>query len=304
MDPKPVPHTARSRLRVFSRRSVAVLPTLFTLGNLLCGFAAVFVASRDGAMPLHWTPLTWAAILVLLGLVLDGLDGTVARLTHSESGLGEQLDSIADMVTFGVAPAFMLMQLIGVGTPWLGMSEQADTLFDRVAVIIAGIYVVCAALRLARFNIEAGRDEHRSFKGLPSPGAAGTVASLVLLHQHFWSGDGEPWTVNAAAVVMLVITLMVAIAMVSQFNYLHLMNRYVQGQAPFSTMLKVVIIGLLLVIDPRWALAVGFVWYSLSAPVMAGYRWAAGRPVIVDEDEDTPDAPTPPHEARATAGRP
>ena len=78
---------------------------------------------------------------------------------------------------------------------------------------------------------------------------------------------------------------LVAIAMVSQFNYVHLMNRYVRGRAPFATMLKAVIIGLLLIVDPRWALAAGFVWYAMSAPVMAGYRWAAGRPAIIDDDD-------------------
>ena len=120
--------------------------------------------------------MTFAALWIFLGLILDGLDGRIARMTRSESELGEQLDSMADMVTFGVAPAFICVQLAGIGTPFFGMS---DTLYDRLGLVIAGIYVACAGLRLARFNIDPGDDDHRSFKGLPSPGAGGTVASLV-----------------------------------------------------------------------------------------------------------------------------
>ncbi len=282
----------RSRFRMFSRRSVAVLPTLFTLGNLLCGFTAVFIASRadDVDMPFQWTPLTFAAILILIGLVLDGLDGAIARLIRSESDLGEQLDSLADMVTFGVAPAFMVMQLVGIGAPWLGMSAKADTLFDRVALAIAGIYVVCAGLRLARFNIETGENEARSFKGLPTPGAAGTVASLALLHQHFLAHyPDQHWSVGLAAYFMVFVTLMVAITMVSQFRYPHLANRYMRGRAPFVRILGAMMVGLLLVIHPRWGLAVGFSLYAILTPLTGVYHWVMGHSAIVDED-DSPDS--------------
>ena len=103
---------------------------------------------------------------------------------------------MADMVTFGVAPAFLAVQLIGVETPFVSMAN--DQMFDRVVVMVACIYVACTALRLARFNIiqatEADKTNHLSFEGLPSPGAAGTVASLVLLHQHFFGGWQPRWT--------------------------------------------------------------------------------------------------------------
>lgn len=273
----------RRRLhRRVARRGIAVLPTLFTLANLLCGFASIFIASRptpppDDPLPFGWSPLTMAAAFVFLGLAMDGLDGRVARLTRSFSDLGAQLDSMADMVTFGVAPAFMVVQLIGVRAPFVSeMHPQGSILFDRLAIICACIYVACVALRLARFNIESpppGEAEHSLFKGLPSPGAAGTVASLILLHQSFLAHyPPDHLVIRAAAVGMVMITLLCALAMVSQFRYVHLMNRYVRGQAPFNTIAKAVIIGLLLVVRLQETLAAAFVIYSLSAPSIWLYR--------------------------------
>lgn len=266
-----------------ARRGVSVLPTLFTLGNLLSGCAAIFVASRpaDVELPFDWTPLTFASLLIFLGMALDGLDGRIARLTRSISDIGGQLDSMADMVTFGVAPAFIAVQLVGVETPFVSESALADQYFDRVALLIGAIYAACAALRLARFNIEnAGPDEahHLSFKGLPSPGAAGTVASLVLLHQHFLAHSVEPkWMVHAAAVGMIATTLLAALGMVSSFRYVHVMNRYVRNRAAFGSLAKAVVVALLLLVHPQGALAGAFVLYALSAPVAAMSRWFGRR---------------------------
>jgi CDP-diacylglycerol--serine O-phosphatidyltransferase len=265
--------------RGVARMSLAVVPTLFTLGNMLCGFAAIFVASSSierEQLPFQWTALTFAAFFIFLGMLLDGLDGHMARMTRSFSDLGEQLDSLADMVTFGVAPAIMAVHLVNVGMPFV--SEATDGPFNRAALVIAGIYVVCAALRLARFNVEKNQEpeDHNYFSGLPSPGAAGTVAALVLLHQHFLSRSIQHWSVTLAAGAMVAVMLLVAIAMVSQFRYVHVMNRYVRGRAPFGTMVKAVIIGLLLVVWPQGFMALGLVAYALSAPATAVYRWIMG----------------------------
>ena len=270
----------QKRRRV-ARKTVAVLPTLLTLGNLLSGFAAIFAASRlledPSALPFDWTPLTFAAIFIFLGMAFDSLDGGVARLTRSATELGEQLDSMADMVTFGVAPAFLAVQLVGVGVPFISELENDDALFDRIAIVVAAIYVVCSALRLARFNIELeGDDEasHASFKGLPSPGAAGTVASLILLHQHFLARyPADHWSVEVAAVVMVGVMLLAALAMVSAFRYVHVVNRFLRGRAPIGSLAHAVIVALLLVVYPQAALAGIFVLYALSAPVSAARRW-------------------------------
>lgn len=269
------------RLRA-TRKTLGVLPSMLTLGNLLCGFVSVFLASRpaDTALPMGWTPLTYAGIMIFLGMLLDGLDGSVARMTRTTSTLGEQLDSMADMVTFGVAPAFLAVQLVGVQTPYLAV--HTDLLFDRVVLVIACIYVACTALRLARFNVEVHQPlekDHGSFKGLPSPGAAGTVASLALLHQHLlavfhlkhenmdmlWM----PTPARLASVAMVVIMLLAAFAMVSKLRYAHIVNRLVGSQrAKISTLVKFVVVLLILAIYPRQSLAAAFCLYALSAPIV------------------------------------
>lgn len=289
-----------------ARKGVAVLPTLFTLGNLLAGCAAIFLASRPEniELPFDWSPLTFAAVCIFVGMAFDGLDGRIARLTRSVSGLGEQLDSMSDMVTFGVAPAFIAVQLVGVGVPFVAdpsldvasVTLVQDRFFDRIAIVVAAIYACCAALRLARFNVEVTLPEeadHNSFKGLPSPGAAGTVASLVLLHEHFLKNYPErDLLVQAASYAMVAVMLLAALAMVSQFRYVHVLNRYVRNRAPFDTVAKAVIVLLLMAVHLQGSLAAAFVLYALSAPAVGIYRWATGaaRPAPVA----TPNGDPPP----------
>lgn len=266
----------RRRRARLAGKTIAVLPTMFTLGNLLCGFMAVFVASRPVDTPMmfvDWTPLTCAALFIFLGQIFDALDGRVARLTRSTSDLGEQLDSMADMVSFGVAPAFILVQLIGVQAPFF--SDAGDSVYDRLGLVIAGIYVACAGLRLARFNIEQEDDSvksHLYFDGLPSPGAAGAVAGLALLHQHVWAHQPDATGGNIAAYVMLVATLLCALSMVSRYRYVHVMNKYVRGRAPFLSVAVAVMVLLLLLVWPQPAIAGGFVAYALSGPAAALLR--------------------------------
>jgi CDP-diacylglycerol--serine O-phosphatidyltransferase len=270
---------------------MGMLPSLITLCNLLCGFLAIFVASRDPSvkLPFDWSPLTVASLFIFLGMVFDGLDGRVARMTHNTSDLGEQLDSMADMVTFGVAPAFIAVQLAGVKTPFL--SAHNDSLLDRTTLAIAAIYVACAALRLARFNIEAHKpteSDHMSFKGLPSPGAAGTVAALALLHQKLVAGyphaEGlmgqaeSTWGTFISEVGITGVMLLVALAMVSRLRYVHLLNRYFRGRAKFSRLAAIVVVALLLFVNPQGSFAALFVLYAISAPMLWLFRTIVGRP--------------------------
>ncbi len=267
------PHGKRRRKLRVRKLPISVLPTMLTLGNVLCGFMAVFFASRpDGTdFPFDWTPLTFAAMAIFAGMVFDGLDGRVARLTRSTSAFGEQLDSMADMVTFGVAPAFIAVQLVDAGAPYF--SESADHLFGRATLIIALIYVACAALRLARYTV-ATMEKHsvnpNLFTGLPSPGAAGTVAALALLHQHVLFGksviNADSWFIDVARIGMVSVMLLTALAMVSKFPYTHVMNRYLRDRAKIGTVAMYVIVVLLLLIVPQWTLAFAFVAYALSAP--------------------------------------
>ena len=219
-------------------------------------------------MPFGWTPITFAALFIFVGQICDALDGRVARLTRSTSDLGEQLDSMADMVSFGVAPAFILVQVVQVQGPYF--TDTGDTFFDRLGLIIACIYVACAGLRLARFNVglqdTAKPKKHYHFEGLPSPGAAGTVAGLALLHQHQWAGHPEGLNADLAAYGLVAVTLLCALAMVSRLPYVHVINRYVRGKAPFGTVAVAVVVLLLTLIWPQPAIAGAFVAYALSAP--------------------------------------
>ena len=275
------PRSRRKRMRV-RRLPVSVLPTMLTLGNVLCGFAAVFFASRvpgEAELPFNWSPLSFAAGLIFLGMIFDALDGRVARLTNSTSELGEQLDSMADMVTFGVAPAFIAVQLVGAGVPYI--SGDADHLFGRATLVIGCVYVACAALRLARYTVEARAKRHAAdpniFSGLPSPGAGGAIAALALLHQHIFFGEHQseapPWVVEAAAYGMVAVLGLTALAMVSKLPYTHVMNRYIRDRAKVGTVAAYAIVGLLLMIYPQWSLAAGFTAYALSAPA----RWVWGK---------------------------
>ncbi|MHC4217626.1 MAG: CDP-alcohol phosphatidyltransferase family protein [Planctomycetota bacterium] len=259
---------------------VSVMPTLCTLGNLVAGFAAIFYASKpeDFVGPWGWSGLWLAGVLVFLGMLLDAVDGWVARLTRSISELGSHLDSLADAVTFGVAPAFMLLQLVGhylsdaQGRSIIG--PEADDVLGKVVWAVAVVYVCCAALRLARFNVEAGpsRIERGSaFRGLPSPGAAGAITSLILLHQYLivdlFAEDIPTSFARGAALGMPFVALLCGLAMVSSIPYPHLTNRYLYGPRSFGYVARLVVL-LALAIWFLWGtLALVFTVYVLSGPV-------------------------------------
>jgi CDP-diacylglycerol--serine O-phosphatidyltransferase len=296
------PHAQTNRRKRIRRRMIATLPTMLTLGNLLCGFAAIFYASRSPDvqhMLPQFTPLMIAAGFIFIGMVFDALDGRVARMTHQTSDLGEQLDSMADMVCCGVAPAFLVIHLIGIGTPFFG-AAAVDTLFDRLVLVVGGLYVACCGLRLARFNAEIDLPEevdHSSFKGMPSPAAAGVVASLVLVHQKLTSeairvADGAPVTAetlksaaDAVAIGMVALTLLVAIAMVSNVRYTHFANRFLKGRAPFHMFAMVVILVGLMLIEPTITVAALFVIYAISGPVGLFWKKESTEPIEPEDDE-------------------
>ncbi len=259
--------------------SMSVLPTLCTLGNLIAGFAAIHYAAREPNVRLlwhDWTPLSLAGALIFFGMLLDAVDGSLARLTRSNSPLGAQLDSLADVVTFGVAPAFITIRLITnhlAGDQFI-IGPEADNVFGKIIWGAAAVYVSCTALRLARFNVEmdnAEVNDHSLFRGLPSPGAAGTVASLVILHQHLmvkFFGDAAPGTfIKGAALGIPAIMLLCAFAMVSNIPYLHFTNRFVRGPRDFPYIVRTVVILTFAIWWFQFALAAAFTIYALSGPV-------------------------------------
>ncbi len=271
------------RRRAIHLPPMSVLPTLCTLGNLVAGFAAIVYAARpvDFRGPWGWSGLTFAGVLVILGMLLDAVDGWAARLTRSNSPLGGHLDSLADAVTFGVAPAFMMLQLVGrhlvaEGTTII-IGPEADDALGKVVWAIAVVYVCCAALRLARFNVERGPapiERRGNFRGLPSPGAAGAVTGLIVLHQHLLGGKlGELPTAlpRAAAFGIPFMAVLCALAMVSSIPYAHVTNRYLFGARSFAYVVRLVVLLALAIWFPPQMLAILFTAYALSGPVQMVY---------------------------------
>ncbi|UCD76435.1 MAG: phosphatidylcholine/phosphatidylserine synthase [Phycisphaerales bacterium] len=284
-------HRRRRRRRL---PPVRVAPTLLTLGNLIAGFAAIHYAAKplDFTGPWGWSSLTLAGALIFLGMFLDSIDGSVARLTRSSSDLGTQLDSLADLVTCGVAPAFMMLRLVSHYLPPDGetmiLGPEADNAFAKIVWGVAAVYVCCACMRLARFNIEVpggAVEDHMVFRGLPSPGAAGAIASLIVLHQHvLHESQTSPEDVSVlfarwTAFGMPLVTLLCAVAMVSSIPYVHIMNRYVRGRRSFAYVARLVIPLFLAIWWFQEMLALAFTLYTVYPPLrMTASRLRGRRP--------------------------
>jgi CDP-diacylglycerol---serine O-phosphatidyltransferase len=290
--PTASPRQAKSESRE-PRAIMSVFPTLCTLGNLVAGFAAIHYAAKpvDYIGPLGWSGLSIAAMLVFVGMIFDAIDGSIARLTKSTTDLGAQLDSLCDMVTFGLVPAFMTIVLVShyVGDPATSrdvtlIGPGADTIFGRVIWAVAAVYVCCAALRLARFNVEtpsSAVQNHMVFRGLPSPGAAGAVVSLILLQQYvdarFADDEVPQHFVRAWALGIPFIVILTAIGMVSSLPYVHVVNRYFRGRRSFQYVTYLVILLVLFIWEFQYVLALAFCAYALSAPVKAVWQLARRR---------------------------
>lgn len=222
------------------RRSIYFLPNLITTAALYFGFFAI-VQSSKGNFEL-------AASAVFAAMVLDALDGRVARLTHTTSDFGAEYDSLSDVIAFGLAPALIVYE-------WALFS------MNRLGWLVAFIYVACTALRLARFNIRAVLDK-RYFMGLPSPAAAAVLAAWVWLIESY---DFDPIYLQY---VTWVLTLCVAGAMVSNIKFRSFKDMDLKGRVPFIALLPVVLFFVLLAFDAPLVLFVIFFVYFLSGPLL------------------------------------
>ena len=289
---RPMHRSKRRRQMPKGVPPISTLPTLMTLGNLLCGFAAIHYASKPVEITsiFGWSSLTVAGLLIFLGMFFDSIDGTIARLTKSTSEVGAALDSLADVVTFGVAPAVMMLRLITyyyygpevAQTAVLG-NESGDV-FAKIVWGIAAVYLCCATLRLARFQVEtpsASIEDHRYFKGLPTPGAAGAVASLIVLHQHLLF-SGESLKNEAVALPSFfamgipIVTLLCAIGMISKIKYAHFVNRYLGSKQDFTWFARIMIPLVFLSLWPQITFAVGFTAYAVSGPITSLFGRSRG----------------------------
>jgi CDP-diacylglycerol---serine O-phosphatidyltransferase len=247
-----VPPERRRRRIPPLRSGVYILPNLFTTGGLVSGFYSI-ICTHDGRY-------RSAAYMILLAQVCDMLDGRVARLTRATSSFGVEYDSLADLVAFGVAPAFLVYTW--ALTPW-----------GRWGWLAATAYVVCAALRLARFNVQITTVEKRHFIGLPSPAAADVIAATVLLFYYLDVGHEMP-TKNA---VMPLVIFGVAALMVSEVRYFSFKEVKLHHRHPFPVLLGLIAIVLLTIGAHQPMLFLVMVGFALSGPVGAVWRFVRRR---------------------------
>lgn len=266
-------------------RMIAVLPTMLTLGNAACGFGAVTFAARLGPEQAGENNLLIASLLIFFGMVFDALDGHAARLTNQTSELGAQLDSLCDAITFGIAPAFLMLQFVGHEHVGSGTGRHLD-FPQRFLWTIGLLYVLSTILRLARFNVETEEDDsHEFFSGLPSPAAAGTIAAfpigmpelkrIALLTDSPRLAD---WLLPGAKILMVGVTLAVACLMVSRIHYPHVFNQWIRGRRSRRQVIKLVFAVAAVFWIHELALPLLLCWFAFAAPLQAGWKeLASGR---------------------------
>lgn len=261
-------------------RNTAALPALVTLLNGISGFLAIHYATKAGLGQASVGNLNLSAFCIFAAMVFDGLDGRLARMTRHVSDFGGQLDSLCDAVSFGVAPAMLMVQTVATYLPGgeFDMFHQNSTMPGKLIFAIAILYVCCGILRLARFNTENAPDtlKHMSFKGLPIPGAAATVAAIVLLfdsvrkvapNSPLQSLRQADWLEASIEIALPVTMALVALAMISKFRYVHVVNRFVVGKKPFGYLVKALVVILLGLAYPELMLALTTLAYAASGPL-------------------------------------
>ncbi len=268
-----IPGRKRRRKKKRKRRlTLAVLPTLLTLGNAVCGLAAISIAMSSN---LDWeleNQLLVAGILIFAGMLFDALDGSAARMTGQESQFGAELDSLCDAITFGTAPAVIVWQYSeGIGLP------------RKVTWAIGALFTLCVLIRLARFNVETTEDDpHDGFEGLPSPAAAGTIAAFVIAMPELTAYTTETTSQTGkqlaeqfllgSQIFVAALTVTLAYLMVSRFQYPHVFQQLLRGRrAPHQIgQALFVLIGAFLL---HWlALPIAFCYYAFASPVKTVFR--------------------------------
>ena len=245
------------------RKGIYMVPNMITLAALFGGFYAIVMA-MNGKFEL-------ATMAIFASMVLDSLDGRVARMTNTQSAFGEQMDSLSDMVSFGAAPALVayIWTLNGLG---------------RWGWIAAFVYCACAALRLARFNVNTGVVDKRYFQGLPSPAAAAIVAGFI------WLATDAQLNPVAMRWVMFGITLFAGLTMVTNVPFYSFKDLSLKRSVPFASLILVLLGIAVINIDPPTVLFGLFVAYGLSGYAVLAWRKSKGRPSsIISTSTDEPE---------------
>ncbi|MCP4488240.1 MAG: CDP-diacylglycerol--serine O-phosphatidyltransferase [Gammaproteobacteria bacterium] len=235
------------------RKGIFLLPNLFTTGALFAGFYAI-IAAMKGDFEI-------ASTVIFLAMILDGLDGRVARMTNTQSAFGAEYDSLSDMVSFGVAPGLVMYQ-------WsLVYLVDVSSFWGKLGWLAAFIYTTCTALRLARFNTQIGIADKRYFQGLASPAAAAVVMGAVwVCETYLISGEDVKY-------LALVLTALAGGLMVSNFSYYSFKDLDLRKKVPFVAVLVVMLVFVFLSIETATVLFLFFVTYMLSGPIISLFRW-------------------------------
>jgi len=257
------------RVRKQRLKYITILPSLITVLNGVCGFAAIVFASKGAIstdeFSYHKLQLPYFAMagyMILLAMLADMLDGRLARMSKSTSSFGGQLDSLCDIVSFGVAPAFLMLKILEHKfVTSVGLNPVVSDFLQRFIWLAAAAYISCTAIRLARFNVENEEDEsaHMSFIGLPSPAAAGVIVSLVIFQQ-----ENTP-NFNAIIYALPFLTLAVAVLMVSRIRYPHIVNQYFKGKKPFAHLIRVLLLLAFVIWSRQAALVLIFCSFAASS---------------------------------------
>lgn len=270
-------------------KPVAILPTLCTLGNTFCGFLAIAKVADALLDPSAFVShILFAAWMIFLAMFFDALDGRIARLTNQASDFGAQLDSLTDLITFGVAPAFLVKVVFDYELTAAGHPYQ-----KKFTLLLSVIYVICATLRLARFTLETdvGEEAHEKFYGLPSPAAAGVVASTAFLvfERESPLASVSPETRLLIIKAYLGLLPLLGLMMVSRIEYVHLVSRWGRGRRPFIHLVAIVVILLAAFMYHEVMFFLCFGGYAVAGPLMSFAERSAGRRIFAPPDTGEPD---------------
>ena len=221
------------------KKGIHILPSLFTTGNVFCGFYAFIAVLNE--------QFYFAAWAIVAGMIFDGLDGRIARLTKTTSAFGEQYDSLADIITFGMAPAFLAYS-------WVLKP------FGRLGWMAAFLFLLCAALRLARFNVTKPEIRSEHFVGLPSPASAVVIASIVIAFEDLFATRMNPF-------IMVMVVYALAFLMVSNIKYPAFKRFDFKKRVVFSRFLFVILFIYVLATIPRVALFILGITYAIIGPI-------------------------------------
>jgi CDP-diacylglycerol--serine O-phosphatidyltransferase len=252
----------KKRFRRTDGKGIFILPNLFTSSSLFCGFFAI-ISSIQGRYEA-------AAIAIVIAAIFDGLDGRIARFTKTTSHFGVEYDSLSDLVAFGVAPAILAFL-------W-GLQP-----FGRLGWLAAFMYVICGALRLARFNVEKSSEQTSYFKGLPIPAAACFLASMVLYESSI-NGFSE-----SRHIISIVIIYVLSFLMVSSIRYMSFKEFNIRNQKPFNVLVAIILVFIVIAYKPNVLLFLILLLYTLSGPVTFLYVFQVKRYV----EKDSPDIISP-----------